>query len=264
MRITDVQKYLADTAGVEGWFFPVDALLFGFFDEVQNARGIRGNNANWYVQDTYKVSSRLTLNAGVRYELPRPYTEIRNRQSLFEPGKKSHVLPNAPTGLVYPGDPGVPEGLIATDWKAFAPRVGVAWDPTGKGKLLITSAYGIFYEPYYTGQGGPLQTPVSAPPYLGTPQVSLPNFADPFNGHPPAPGTFSTPLTNLTLVSLKRNRFGAFLVVCLGETAADNSPLTDERKQVRRNVGAAILFGSPTLLAEVDVGADDTGKVRSV
>jgi hypothetical protein len=163
------------------------------------SRGIRGNNANWYVQDTYRVTSRFTINAGLRYELPEPYTEIHNRQSLFEPGKKSQILPNAPVGLLYPGDPSVPAGLIPTDMKAFAPRFGIAWDPSGHGKLLITSAYGIFYEPYYTGQGGPLQAPISAPPYLGTPQVSLPDFADPFNGNPPAAGTFSTPLTNLTL-----------------------------------------------------------------
>jgi hypothetical protein len=163
------------------------------------SRGIRGNNANLYVQDTYKVTTRFTINAGLRYELPEPYTEIHNRQSLFEPGKQSQILPNAPAGLLYPGDSGVPRGLIPTDRKAFAPRFGIAWDPNGHGNLLITSAYGIFYEPYYTGQGGPLQAPISAPPYLGTPQVSLPNFADPFNGNPPAVGTFSTPLTNLTL-----------------------------------------------------------------
>ena len=118
---------------------------------------------------------------------------------MFEPGKKSQVIPDAPAGLLYPGDPGVPAGLIPTDTKAFAPRFGIAWDPSGTGKSLITAAYGIFYEPYYTGQGGPLQTPISAPPYLGTPQVSLPDFADPFNGNPPAVGTFSKPLTNLTL-----------------------------------------------------------------
>jgi hypothetical protein len=163
------------------------------------SRGIRGNNGNAYVQDTYKLTSQFTINAGLRYELPEPYTEIHQRQTLFEPGKQSRVLPNAPVGLLYPGDAGVPAGLIPTDRKAFAPRLGVAWDPNGHGKSLVTAAYGIFYEPYYTGQGGPLQAPISAPPYLGTPQVSLPNFADPFNGKPPAPGTFSTPLTNLTL-----------------------------------------------------------------
>ena len=163
------------------------------------SRGIRGNNANGYVQDTYKVTSRFTINAGLRYELPEPYTEIHNRQSLFEPGKKSQVLPNAPVGLLYPGDPGVPGGLIPTEKKAFAPRLGIALDPDGHGRSLITASYGIFYEPYYTGQGGPLQAPISAPPYLGTPQVSLPDFANPFNGNPPAPGTFSPDLTNLTL-----------------------------------------------------------------
>ena len=68
----------------------------------------------------------------------------------------------------------------------------------------MTSAYGIFYEPYYTGQGGPLQSPISAPPYLQTQQISLTpttflNFPDPYFGNPPPDGTFATPLTNLTL-----------------------------------------------------------------
>ena len=163
------------------------------------SRHIRGNNANAYVQDTFKVSPRLTINAGLRYELPMPYTETHNILSLFQPGKQSTVMPDAPAGLLYPGDAGVSRGLISTDYKAFAPRFGIAWDPAGDGKTLVTAAYGIFFEPYYTGQGGPLQAPISAPPYLGTPQVSLPNFADPFNGNPPVPGTFLPDLTNLTL-----------------------------------------------------------------
>jgi Carboxypeptidase regulatory-like domain len=168
------------------------------------SRGIRGNSLNGYAQDTYKATSHLTLNIGLRYELPFPYTEIHNRQTLWIPGRQSTVMPNAPPGLLYPGDAGVPAGLIPTFKKGFAPRVGLAWDPRGNSKWLVTSAYGIFYEPYYTGQGGPLQSPISAPPYLQTQQISLTpstflNFADPYNGNPPPDGTFATPLTNLTL-----------------------------------------------------------------
>jgi hypothetical protein len=102
---------------------------------------------------------------------------------------------------LYPGDPGVPAGLIPTFKKGFAPRVGLAWDPTGNGSWLVSAAYGIFFEPYYTGQGGPIQDAISAPPYLATPQVNFPeDFANPFT-HQPSPinGGFSTPMTLLVL-----------------------------------------------------------------
>jgi hypothetical protein len=169
-------------------------------------RGINGQSLNGYAQDTYKLTRHLTLSLGARYDLPFPYTEIKNRQTLWIPGRQSTVIPNAPPGLLYPGDKGVPAGLIQTYKKGIAPRVGIAWDPTGNGKWLVTSAYGIFYEPYYTGQGGPLQSPISAPPYLQTEQVQLSptqplNFQNPYGGPPPAAGTFATPLTNLTLAA---------------------------------------------------------------
>jgi Carboxypeptidase regulatory-like domain/TonB dependent receptor len=166
------------------------------------SRGLRGNTLNFYAQDTYKITSHLTLNAGLRYELPFPYTEIHNRTNLFEPGVQSKTFPNAPAGLVYPGDPGVPDGLIPTEKTAFAPRVGLAWDPRGNGRSLMRAAYGIFYDPYYTGQGGPLQTPNSAPPFLQTPQLGFPvaSFSDPFGGTNPFAGSgFAQPMTLLTL-----------------------------------------------------------------
>ncbi|GAC1632700.1 MAG: hypothetical protein NVS9B14_06260 [Candidatus Acidiferrum sp.] len=163
------------------------------------SRGLRGNNLNAYAQDTFKVNSRFTVNYGVRYELPFPYTEIKNRVNLFEPGVQSVVHPEAPAGLVYPGDPGVPRGLIQTKTNAFAPRIGIAWDPTGSGKWRVSSAYGIFYDPFYTGQGGPLQDPISAPPFLQTAQINVPNFADPYAGLPPPVNGFTQPMTLLTV-----------------------------------------------------------------
>jgi len=166
------------------------------------SRGLRGTDFNFYAQDTYKISPRLTLNYGLRYELPMPYTEIRNRANLYEPGVQSMVMPDAPPGVVYPGDPGVPAGLIPTEKNAFAPRLGVAWDPTGSTHWLVRAAYGVFFDPYYNGQGGPLQAPISAPPYLRTPQLSFPfvgTLSNPFaNGNP-----FATPFgETMTLLTL--------------------------------------------------------------
>ncbi len=165
------------------------------------AREIRDRALDAYGQDTYKVNSRLTLNLGLRYELPFPSTERHNEVNLFVPGAQSRVLPSAPAGLLYPGDPGVPAGLIPTQKTAFAPRFGAALDPRGDSKTVVSVAYGIFYEPYYTGEGGPLQDPVSAPPYLKTQQISFPvnSFANPFYTPNPFGQAFPEPMTLLVV-----------------------------------------------------------------
>jgi hypothetical protein len=164
-------------------------------------REIRDRALDAYAQDDYKVNSRLTLNIGLRYELPFPATENNNQVNLFVPGAQSKVLPNAPAGLLYPGDPGVPAGLIPTQKTAFAPRFGLAWDPRGDTRTVISAAYGIFYEPYYTGEGGPLQDPVSSPPYLKTQQISFPvnSFANPFYTPNPFSQAFPEPMTLLVV-----------------------------------------------------------------
>ena len=172
----------------------------------QLPRGLRAWNENLYVQDSYKATSRLTVNIGLRYELPQPYSEIHNQTALFEPGAQSTVIPSAPAGLLYPGDAGVGRGLIAREYTAFAPRVGFAWDPTGTGRWAVRAAYGIFYDPYYNGEGGPLQTPESAPPWFKTIQENFPSsFANPL---PPGPNPFA-PVFNgaqtLTLLTLDPN-----------------------------------------------------------
>ena len=164
-------------------------------------REIRDRAVDAYGQDTYKVNSRLTLNLGLRYELPFPPTENNNEVNLFVPGAQSTVVPNAPPGLLYPGDRGVPAGLIPTQKTAFAPRFGLAWDPRGDAKTVVSAAYGIFYEPFYTGEGGPLQDPVSAPPYLKTQQISFPvnSFANPFYTPNPFGQAFPEPMTLLVV-----------------------------------------------------------------
>jgi hypothetical protein len=169
-------------------------------------RGLRANDYDLYAQDSYKISPRLTLNVGLRYELPVPYSTLGNKTALFEPDVQSQVMPDAPAGLLYPGDPGVPAGLIQTDYRGFAPRFGLAWDPTGSGRWAIRSAYGIFYDPYYNGEGGPLQAPISAPPWFKTIQEEPPeSFANPLpSGENPFAPNFASPQT-LTLLTLDPN-----------------------------------------------------------
>ena len=77
-----------------------------------------------YVQDEFRLSSRLTLNAGLRYELAQPFVEKDDELNAFHPGQQSTRFPQAPAGLVYPGDPGVPRGTYETDKNNFAPRAG--------------------------------------------------------------------------------------------------------------------------------------------
>ena len=154
-----------------------------------------------YAQDTYKISSRLTLNYGLRYELPFPATENHNEVNLFVPNAQSQVMPNAPAGLLYPGDPGVPAGLIPTEKTGFAPRIGFAWDALGDAKTIVSGGYGIFYEPFYNGEGGPLQDPISAPPYLKTQQINFPinSFANPYYMPNPFSVPFPEPMTLLVV-----------------------------------------------------------------
>jgi Carboxypeptidase regulatory-like domain len=184
-------------------FLSANAVVFlqggGNFD-----RHIRDRALDAYLQDTYKATHNLTLNLGLRYELPFPSTETNNQVNLFVPGAQSKVIPGAPAGLLYPGDSGVPAGLIPTQKTAFAPRVGFAWDPRGDSKTVVSGAYGIFYEPFYTGQGGPLQDPISAPPYLKTLQLGfgqIQSFGNPYgvgNTNPFA-NPFPEPMTLLVV-----------------------------------------------------------------
>lgn len=166
------------------------------------ARYLRGHSLSSFVQDSWRVRPRLTLNLGLRYELLVPYTELHDRQNLWVPGAHSVVHPEAPEGLLYPGDPGVPRGLVKTDTKAFAPRIGLSWDATGNGTWVISSAYGIFYDPFTNGTGGPLQDPIGAPPWFQVSQINLPNFANPVGQ-----ATQFTPgyVTPMTLLSVDRN-----------------------------------------------------------
>jgi hypothetical protein len=131
-------SYLADFVG-------------GFWDNYyQNSKstyGIRTGSVGLYAQDTWKVLARLTLNYGLRWDYYIPQYDIHNEILGLFPGQQSTVFPDAPPGILYPGDPGTPNrALVYPDYNNFAPRFGFAWDMLGSGKLVMRGGFGIFYD----------------------------------------------------------------------------------------------------------------------
>jgi hypothetical protein len=168
-------------------------------------RGLRKWVAAGYAQDEFRLNSRLTLNFGLRYEVNTPYVDIRNRMNAWAPGVQSTIYPNAPEGLLFPGDPGVPAGIAAVDYREVMPRVGIAWDPFGDNKTVVRAGYGIFYDGFTNGVGGPLQASISALPWTQAYQLPGPGFdlANPYGGAatPFGSGNFVAPATVLTVQS---------------------------------------------------------------
>jgi hypothetical protein len=121
--------------------FPSSVTGNGTFDEA-----VRQNVVNGYFQDNFKVSKRLTVNMGIRFDPYLPWVEeYDNAVTLFRPGLQSLKFPNLPTGAVVAGDPGVPRHGYSSEVNNWAPRLGFAFDPTGKGRMAIRAAAGLFY-----------------------------------------------------------------------------------------------------------------------
>jgi hypothetical protein len=80
-----------------------------------------------YGQDSWRASPNLTLNFGLRYDVSSPWWEKYNEIQTLIPGEQSVVFPGAPTGWVFPGDPGVPRTLAPTTWNNLGPRFGLAY-----------------------------------------------------------------------------------------------------------------------------------------
>jgi len=99
------------------------------------------DNLSFYIQDSWKFSRGLTLTAGLRYEYFRP---LKDDSSLFfQPAISGGFYPSILQPNVYQF--GAPNGLYNSDHNNFAPNIGLAWDPFGKGKTVFRAAYGLSY-----------------------------------------------------------------------------------------------------------------------
>jgi hypothetical protein len=186
---------------------------------VQNVLYDRQNYIGLYAQDSWKATSRLTVNYGIRWE---PFFAFTNKHgyfdhfdpALFNANVHSTLYPNAPAGLVFPGDPQwTPNtnSIANNRYGIFLPRVGLVWDPIGDGKTTIRASVGMFtdrgalYSMSAMAQDAPYGTALSLPnvpmanpwanypggnplPYILSPTSVFPQFASfvtaPFNWKP--------------------------------------------------------------------------------
>jgi TonB dependent receptor len=109
-----------------------------------------------FAQDSWRVTSDLVFNYGLRWEASMPWYDTQNKTETFVPGKQSVKFSGAPLGYVVAGDPGVPRTLGPTQWHNFSPRLGLAYSPSassgilgalfgGAGRTSIRVGVGLYY-----------------------------------------------------------------------------------------------------------------------
>ena len=167
--------------------------LLGIDSSYTQGQGQKFYNRNHYLglygQDSWRVSPQLTLNYGLRWDVLPPWSEKFNQLQTLNPDEQSLVFPNAPKGIIFPGDPGVPSTLSPTRYGNVAPRAAASWAPKVRpgalawmlgapGATLVKAGYGVYYSAIEGLSAGIMS---GNPPYGFTDTSSAPTlFNEPF------------------------------------------------------------------------------------
>ncbi|HYY58670.1 MAG TPA: TonB-dependent receptor, partial [Pyrinomonadaceae bacterium] len=153
---------------------------------LDNAQHLRTNSYNLFVNDGFRITPRLTLNAGLRYEYNSPSVDTEDRANIYDPVTQS---------LVAVGTGGVPRSGYAPDRNNFAPRVGLAWTLGQEGRTVVRAGYGVYYDQSALAPGEALY--FNAPYFDFNLYFSLPGL--PLSLNDPFPRFFPFPLPDSAL-----------------------------------------------------------------
>lgn len=121
--------------------------LYSIFQGAGEVADIAGWQPGFYGQDQFRWRPNVTFTAGLRWDPNTPPQIANGRAATFVPGQQSTVYPNAPAGLVFPGDSGIGDGLMHATYGYWEPRIGVAWQPKSLPKTSIRAGFGLFTSP---------------------------------------------------------------------------------------------------------------------
>ncbi|MGA3160000.1 MAG: carboxypeptidase-like regulatory domain-containing protein [Terracidiphilus sp.] len=158
---------LATSTSVQNDDVALADYMVGLAQGYMQGAGEIADVAGWqfgpFIQDDWKVSPNLTVNLGLRWDPNTPPVSQGNRGAAWIPGpytgsvnigytnstagQQSTVFTNAPAGLNFPGDPGVPNTLMNSDYGYWEPRIGVAYQPKFLSKTVFHAGFGMFTGP---------------------------------------------------------------------------------------------------------------------
>ena len=149
-----------------------------------------------FFQDDYRITPRLTLNLGLRYDVQTPPVEAHDHNTTFIAGQQSTRFPNAPLGTVFPGDAGVPRGINSVSFAHVSPRFGFALDAFGNQKTSLRGGIGLYWgsvsEELWT-QGGNTSPFALAYTFPNVSSINGATLSNPYHGGSnPFPNTGTT------------------------------------------------------------------------
>jgi len=125
--------------------------LLGYLHGLKQGAGEIADIAGWqlgpYFQDDWRIRPNLTVNLGIRWDPNTPPTSAGGRGAAFVAGQQSTMFPNAPLGLIFPGDKGLTAALMPASYGYWEPRLGVAWQPKFLPHTVFHAGYGFFTGP---------------------------------------------------------------------------------------------------------------------